>query len=194
MDCSKIGQLIRRLRTEQHMTQLQLAARLHVSDKAVSKWERGAGCPDVSLLPLLSDSLGVPLDDLLSGEVDANDATGGNMKKLKFYLCPQCGNLITSTADAAVSCCGKKLQPTAPRKAEPSERLTVEQVENDYFISSDHEMSKEHYISFVALLTGDTLVLKKQYPEWDLQVRIPRIGHGMLVWHCVRHGLMYQLV
>jgi len=194
MDCGKPGQLIRRLRTERHMTQLQLAQQLHVSDKAVSKWERGVGCPDVSLLPLLSELLGVPLEVLLSGELDANDATGGNMKKLKFYYCPQCGNLITAAADTALSCCGKKLQPLIPQKAEPSQQLTVEEVETDYFISSDHEMTKEHYISFVALLTGDTLILKKQYPEWDLQVRIPRIGHGMLLWHCVRHGLMYQLV
>lgn len=194
MDCEKTGQLIRRLRREQHMTQLQLARRLHVSDKAVSKWERGVGCPDVSLLPLLSDSLGVPLEQLLSGELNANDITGGNMKKLKFYCCPQCGNLITASAEADLSCCGRRLQPMTPQKAEPHQALKVEPVENDYFISSDHEMTKEHYISFVALLTGDTLLLKKLYPEWDFQLRIPRIGHGMLVWHCVRHGLFCQLI
>ena len=194
MDYDKIGQLIRRLRTERHMTQLQLAGKLNVSDKAVSKWERGLGCPDISLLPLLSGCLGVPLDELLAGELDINDATGGNMKKLKFYYCPHCGNFITATGNAAIACCGRRLQPMQAQKAEDGERLTVEQVENDYFISSNHEMTKEHYISLVALLTGDTLILKKQYPEWDLQLRIPRVGHGMLMWHCVRHGLMYQLI
>ena len=148
----------------------------------------------MSLLPELSGILGVPLEDLLAGEQDANDLVGGNMKKLKFYICPQCGNLVTATAEAAVSCCGKKLAAMQPEKAADDQKLSVEIIENDYFITSDHEMTKEHYITFAALLTGDTLVLRKQYPEWDLQTRIPRLGHGMLVWHCNRHGLFYQLV
>ena len=93
-----------------------------------------------------------------------------------------------------MSCCGKKLAAMQPVKAAEGEKLAVEHIENDYFVTSAHAMSKEHYITFVALLTGDTLLLRKQYPEWNLQARIPRIGHGMLVWHCSRHGLFYQLV
>ena len=54
MDNAKIGALIRRLRKEKKMTQLQLALKLHISDKTVSKWERGLGCPDVSLIGQLS--------------------------------------------------------------------------------------------------------------------------------------------
>ena len=54
MDCEKIGKLIRSLRRERGLTQLGLAEQMHISDKAVSKWERGLGCPDVSLLPELS--------------------------------------------------------------------------------------------------------------------------------------------
>ena len=57
MDYEKIGGLIRSLRTQQALTQLQLAGRIGVSDKAVSKWERGQGCPDVSLLPRLAQIL-----------------------------------------------------------------------------------------------------------------------------------------
>lgn len=116
------------------------------------------------------------------------------MKKLKFYVCPNCKNLLTSTADATVSCCGKLQTPLILQKAENSEKLSVEKIENDYFISSSHEMTKEHYIAFVALLTGDSIMLRKQYPEWDLQVRIPCFAHGMLVWHCNRHGLFYQTI
>lgn len=194
MDCAKIGTLIRRLRQERGLTQLALAEKMQISDKAVSKWERGLGCPDVSLLPELSGILGVNLEDLLAGELDTNDLVGGNMKKLKFYICPQCGNLLTATAEAAVSCCGKKLTAMQPVKAAEGEKLQVELIENDYFVTSSHEMTKEHYLTFVALLTGDTLILRKQYPEWNLQARIPRIGHGMLIWHCNRHGLFYQLV
>ncbi|NLJ30860.1 MAG: helix-turn-helix domain-containing protein [Clostridiales bacterium] len=194
MDCAKIGKLIHSLRREQQLTQQQLADLMNISDKAVSKWERGLGCPDVSLLPELSKIFDVNLEELLSGELNANDLVGGNMKKLKFYICPNCGNLLTSTADATVSCCGKILKPLVPRKAEEAEKLSVEMIENDYFISTDHEMTREHYIAFVALLTGDSIMLRKQYPEWNLQTRIPYFAHGMLVWYCTQHGLFYQTV
>lgn len=194
MDCAKIGKLIHSLRKEQQLTQQQLADRMNISDKAISKWERGLGCPDVSLLPELSGIFGVNLEELLSGELNANDLVGGNMKKLQFYVCPNCGNLLTATAGAAVSCCGKTLKPLVPQKAEETEKLSVEVIENDYFITTDHEMTKEHYIAFVALLTGDSIMLRKQYPEWNMQTNIPCFAHGMLVWYCTRHGLFYQTI
>lgn len=194
MDCAKIGKLIQSLRKEQQLTQQQLADRMNISDKAISKWERGLGCPDVSLLPELSGIFGVNLEELLSGELNANDLVGGNMKKLQFYVCPNCGNLLTATAAAAVSCCGKTLKPLVPQKAEETEKLSVEVIENDYFITTDHEMTKEHYIAFVALLTGDSIMLRKQYPEWNMQTNIPCFAHGMLVWYCTRHGLFYQTI
>ena len=181
-------------RKERNMTQLQLAEILHISDKTVSKWERGQGCPDISLLVDLSCVLGVDMEKLLSGRLEANEERGGNMNKLNFYVCPECGNVITAMTEAGISCCGKKLQPLEAVKAPDEERLLVENIENDYYISSDHPMLKERYISFVALLTGDTLTLKKQYPEWDLQVRIPGRTHGKLIWYCTEHGLFYQLV
>lgn len=114
------------------------------------------------------------------------------MKKLKFYICPQCGNLLTATEEAAISCCGKKLHALQPQKAE--EKLTVEKIDGEYFITSAHEMTKTHYITFVALLTGDSFIMRRQYPEWDLQARIPQLGHGMLLWYCNQHGLFYQLL
>jgi len=194
MDCDKIGKLICRLRKEKGYTQRQLAERMNISDKAVSKWERGMGCPDLSLICELAAHLGVDSETLLSGQLEENGPVGGNMKKLRFYICPQCGNVIAALAEASVSCCGKKLEPAEPRKAEEGERLTVENIEDEYFISSGHEMTKEHYISFVALLTGDGMVMKKLYPEWNMQARIPRIGHGMLTWYCNKCGLLYQLI
>jgi transcriptional regulator with XRE-family HTH domain len=194
MDNEKIGRLIFSLRKEKNLTQKQLADFMNISDKAISKWERGLGCPDVSLLPDLSNIFGVNLEELLSGELDVNELIGGNMKKTRFYVCDCCGNLLTSAGEAAISCCGKKLNPLEAKKAEEGERLSAEIIDNEYFISSNHEMNKNHYISFVALLTGDSLLIKKQYPEWDLQLRLPRIGRGMLFWHCTSHGLFYQLI
>ena len=96
MDQIKTGGLIRALRTQKGLTQKALAEVVGVGDKAVSKWERGQGCPDVSLLPELSRVLGVGLEALLSGQLDANDQERGNMKKLNFYVCPDCGNVCTA--------------------------------------------------------------------------------------------------
>ena len=194
MDCEKIGKLIYSLRTERKLTQKKLAEYMNISDKAISKWERGLGCPDIALLPELSNIFGVNLENLLAGELDANDLVGGNMKKLNFYVCPSCGNLLTGSNGAVISCCGKKLPALTLQEAEDTEKLTVEKMENDFFISTDHEMTKDHYITFVAILTGDSIMLRKQYPEWNIQTRIPYFGHGMLVWYCTKHGLFYQLI
>lgn len=114
------------------------------------------------------------------------------MKKLNFYVCPSCGNIITSAPEAGVSRCGRTLLPLEPQKAK--ETLSVEKIDGSWFVSSPHPMTKEHYVSFVALLTGDTLFLRRLYPEWDLQTRIPNFGHGILLWYCTQHGLFRQLI
>ena len=116
MNQQKFGALIRVLRREKGMTQKALADRLGLSDKAVSKWERGLGCPDVSLLGDLSVILGVDLARMLSGELAPNDFVGGNMKKAKFYVCPVCGNLTLCTGNASVSCCGRTLEALEPKR------------------------------------------------------------------------------
>lgn len=194
MDNTKIGNLIYKLRKENDLTQAQLAERLTVSDKAVSKWERGNGCPDISIITEMSELFGVDLAELLNGELNSNGELSGNIKNMKLYVCPECSNLITALTETSVSCCGKKLKALTAKKAEDNEKLTVEIIENEYFISSFHEMTKEHFISFVALLTGDSIILKKQYPEWELQTRIPVHSHGTLLWYCNKHGLFYQYI
>ncbi|MBR4319606.1 MAG: helix-turn-helix transcriptional regulator [Oscillospiraceae bacterium] len=192
MNQTKIGNLIKTLRQEQNLTQKQLAELLHVSDKAVSKWETGNGCPDISLFPALSEVFHVNSDVLLSGEIIEKESEIGNMKKIKFYVCPECGNLITSTSEAAISCCGKKLNFLTPQKAEENQKLTIEHIDGELFLSSDHEMTKEHYISFVAYLNEHTMIFSKQYPEWNLQERLPFCRTGRLIWYCKKCGLLYQ--
>lgn len=194
MDNVKIGNLIYKLRKEKQMTQLQLAEQMNISDKTVSKWERGLGCPEISLIPELSKIFDVDLETLLSGNLEDNDVLGGNMKKMCFYICPNCGNVITAMTDTNITCCGKKLKSLRPQKTTEHECLIVEKIENDYYITTYHPMEREHYISFVALLTGDSIMLRKQYPEWELQVRIPIFSHGRLLWYCNKHGLFYQEV
>lgn len=116
------------------------------------------------------------------------------MKKLKFYVCSECGNIITGTGEVSVSCCGRKLTELIAVKSEGEHILNVETVEDEWFISTEHPMTKDHYISFVAFVTGDKLLLAKQYPEWDMQFRFQKFGHGKLYFYCTGHGLFYQLM
>ena len=194
MDCEKTGALIRRLRTEKGLTQLRLAEKLGVSDKAVSKWERGLGCPDISLLNRLSDILGADLSAILSGELLSGEKEVGNMKKAKYYVCPQCGCITLTTGEAQISCCGRPLAALTPVKADECEKLTVEEIENDWYVTSNHRMTKEDYISFVALATGERAEIVRQYPQWNLQARFQRRGHGTLLWYSKALGLKYMLI
>lgn len=192
MDHEKTGELIREFRIKKGLTQKQLAERINVSDKAVSKWERGNGCPDVSLLTALAEVFGTDTGVLLSGEIDKNESEKGNMKKLRFYVCKDCGNILTATSEAAVTCCGNRLSAIEPKKAEENEKLTVEKIGGELLVTSGHEMTKEHYISFVAYQSDNCLMMFKQYPEWALQARLPLFRSGRLVWYCSKCGLMWQ--
>ena len=192
MDQEKTGRLIRQLRTGMGLTQKQLAERINVSAKAVSKWENGNGCPDVSLLAALAKVFGTDTDILLNGEIDKKESEKGNMKKLRFYVCKDCGNIITATSDAAVTCCGNRLSALSPRKADESEQLTVEDIGGEWSVSSDHPMTKENYISFAAYQNDSSVMIFKQYPEWNLQITLPMYRSGRIVWYSTQHGLMYM--
>ena len=192
MDQIKTGALIRRFRTELGLTQKQLAERVGVSDKAVSKWECGSGCPDVSLLTSLADVFGTDIHVLLTGEIDKNESEKGDMKKLRFYVCRDCGNIITSASDAAVTCCGNKLSALEPKKADEAQQLKVEDTGGEWYITSDHEMTKEHFISFVAYVSDSSLMIFRQYPEWAVNVSLPMYRSGRIVWYCSKCGLLYQ--
>lgn len=192
MDQVKTGELIRNFRTELKLTQKELAERINVSDKAVSKWERGSGCPDISLISALAEVFGTDIQTLLTGEIDKNETEKGNMKKLRFYVCKECGNVITSTSDASVTCCGSRLTPLEPRKAEDNERLNVEDIGGEWYISADHPMTKEHYISFAAYQSDSSFMMFRQYPEWNVQFTMPMYRSGRLVWYCTQCGLLYQ--
>ena len=171
MDCKIIGNLILKLRKDKSMTQKQMADIMNISDKTISKWERGLGCPDISLLPELSQILCVSVDQILTGELNLNDIVGGNMNNIKFYVSEQCGNLMTATGNATISCCGKTLEPLVAKKAEEGHKLEIEPVEDELYVTTEHEMKKEHYISFIAYVKGDRALITKQYPEWNMQFR-----------------------
>lgn len=187
MDNEKTGRLIRELRTQKGLTQAQLAGLINVSDKAVSKWERGLGCPDVSLLGTLSEVLEVNIDRLLEGELGEN-SEAVTMNKIKFYICEKCGSVFTSLGGGELSCCGKKLSPLELKNADEAHALKLEEVEDEWYVTCPHEMTKEHYISFIAFVSYDRVTLVKTYPEQDLAMRFPRNGAGYFCYYCTNDG------
>lgn len=189
MDSQKIGSLLNDLRKEQNLTQKQLSEILHISDKTVSKWERGAGCPDIAMLKKLSEVFGVDVEKILMGDLNARDKDGGNMKRVNFYVCPNCGNTITATGGDELSCCGRKLSPLQAKKPEGDHEVTVEIIEDDYYVTFSHEMTKQHYITFVAYVDIDRMLLVKLYPEQNGAVRFPKMHGSKLYYHCSQHGL-----
>lgn len=189
MDCTKIGQLILYLRTEKKMTQKQLADAMNISDRTISKWERGLGCPDVSLLNELSGILGVNIEKILSGYLESNDTNGGNMRKIKFYVCPICSNILFGIGEAEISCCGRILTSLNVNLGDNIHIINIDEVDGDYFVTVNHEMSKEHFISFAAYVAYDRVLLIKLYPEQNAEFRIQGISKDNLYVYCNKHGL-----
>lgn len=197
MDCNKVGTLLRELRKEKQMTQKQVADRMNISDKTISKWERGLGCPDVSLLGELSELFEVNIEKILIGDLELNAMETGNLKRLKFYVCQNCGNIISNTGVADISCCGRKLAPLVAKPADEKHVVKVEDADGEYYITFDHEMIKTHFLSFVAYVTSDRSLFIKLYPEQTASVHLPKIvggnlqkkGSGRLYYYCCEHGL-----
>ena len=194
MDQEKVGGIIKTLRKDKGMAQLELALCLNVTDRAVSKWERGLGCPDISLLTRLSEIFSVDIGSIIDGDMDENEKRSGNMKKTKFYVCPICGNIITASENTNVSCCGRKLEGLEEKK-NLDEEMKIERVDGtELYISSSHPMTKDDYISFFSYVTSDSLLLKKLYPEWGVDIRFPWLGHGKIMWYSEKEGLKYKLI
>lgn len=183
------GPAIKRFREARKLTQAQLAERIGVSDKAVSKWETGRGLPDISLVEPLAKNLGVSIPELMNGEQIVNRNTGCNVLRTRLYVCPLCGNVLTSTGDALISCCGVTLPPLEAEIAEGEHAITLEQVEDETFVTVEHPMTKEHYISFLAFVSSDRVQFAKLYPEGPAQTRLQLRGHSFLYAYCNRHGL-----
>ena len=189
MNAQKIGNIISELREEKCMTQAQLAQRLNVSDKAISKWETGRGYPDISIVEQLADALGVSIIELFSGEDIVNTNKSFNMMRLKFHVCPICGNIITSTGEAVVSCCGIVLPPLEPEAEDDKHHLVLEKVEDEYYVTIPHEMSKKHYISFMAAIKDDGYEIKKLYAEGNAEARFKISRTKYLLYYCNLHVL-----
>ena len=180
---------IKHLREKQNLTQAELAEKIGVSSKTISKWETAKGLPDISLLQPLAQALNISLIELMNGEQIANKNVSSNLLRSKFYVCPVCGNLLHSTGSAVISCCGITLPPLEVEEPDEAHQITIEPVEDEYFISIPHPMTKQHSISFAAFVTCDRVQLVKFYPEGNAQTRLSLRGGGCLYWYCNHHGL-----
>ncbi|MBR0514639.1 MAG: helix-turn-helix domain-containing protein [Clostridia bacterium] len=194
MDHYVTGATIRTLREKYRMTQAELAERLCVSDKAVSKWETGRGFPDVSLLEPLGKALHVSVPELLCGQTVVNKNRAANMLKSLFYICPVCGNVLFARGDALISCCGIQLPALEAEEPDNAHRVNVQRVEDEIYVSSDHSMGKDHYLSFVVYMTPDRCETIVLYPEGNAEARFFYRGTGWLYYYCNQHGLFRQKV
>ena len=188
------GATIKNLREAKGLTQLQLAETIGVSSKAVSKWETAKGLPDISLVEPLSKALGVSVMELMSGEAIINKNISSNILFSKFYVCPICGNVIHTTGETVISCCGVPLPPLEAEDPDDVHTISIENVEDEKFISINHPMTKSHYISFIAYVTSDKIHFVKLYPEGNAETRIQFRGRGYLYIYCNKHGLMKKIV
>ena len=183
------GATIRQLREKRNLTQAELAEKIGVSSKTISKWETAKGLPDISLLQPLAQALNISVIELMNGEHIINKNTSANMLRSQFHICPICGNVIHSTGSSVISCCGITLPALEAEEADEDHTINIETVEDEHFITVHHPMTKEHFISFIAFVTSDRMQLVKLYPEGNAETRLQLRGMGYLYWYCNRHGL-----
>ena len=186
------GTTIKELREQKEMTQLQLAEVLGVSDKTVSKWETGKGYPDITLLEPIADAFGISLTELISGHRIKNENVSANMVRSKFYVCPICGNVIHSMGEAVIHCHGIQLLPSDAEATDEHHMIFIERVEDEYFVRIDHDMTKTHYISFIAAVSSDRCQMVKLYPEGEAEARFKINGVRRIYFYCNRDGLFSQ--
>lgn len=183
------GAVIKELREKRGLTQAELAKKLNVSDKSVSKWETGKGYPDISLLTPIANVFGISVTELLSGNVINNMNVSANILRSRFYVCPVCGNMIYSMGEMSVSCHGIALRPEIPEEIDSEHQITIEEIEDELFIQIDHEMTKKHYISFAAALSFDRIQIVKLYPEGPGSCRLNSYGTRKILFYCNKDGL-----
>ena len=185
------GAVIKELREKSQLTQGELAAKLNVSDKAISKWETAKGYPDISLLEPIANVFGISITELLSGNEITNTNVSSNMFRSKFYVCPICGNVIHSMGEIAICCHGIQLIPEEAECPDDNHKINIERIEDEYYVHIEHEMTKSHCISFVAALSSDGLQMTKLYPEGQAENRFKIIGTRRIYYFCNRDGLFY---
>ncbi len=183
------GAIIRELREKKQLTQADVARILMVSDKTVSKWETGKGYPDITLLEPIAGVFGISVMELLSGNAIRNKNISSNMMRSGFHVCPVCGNVIHSMGEAVFTCHGVQLMPCEAEEPDENHQILVEKSEDEYYVRIEHDMTKQHYISFLAALSPDRIQMVKLYPEGNAEARFRMNGVKKIFCYCNRDGL-----
>ena len=183
MDQYVTGNTIKSLREKNKMTQLQLADKLGVSDKTISKWETGKGYPDITLLEPIAEAFQVSVTELISGNTIQNANVSSNMLRSKIYVCPVC------MGEAVIQCHGIVLNALEAEPADEQHEVSIERVEDEYFVTINHPMTKDHYVSFMAAVASDRIQMVKLYPEWNAEARFKISSVRKLFFYCNRDGL-----
>ena len=183
------GAVIRELREKKNLTQAELAEKLCVSDKTISKWETAKGYPDISLLEPIARVFGVSITELISGNAVINANVSSNMLRSKFYVCPVCGNIVHSMGEAVLHCHGVLLTPCQAEETDETHKILMENVEDEYYVRIEHDMTKKHYISFIAAVSSDRIQMVKLYPEENAEARFQINGVKQILFYCNRDGL-----
>ena len=182
-------QIIKQLCEKKNLTQRELANLIGVSENTILDWEAGKNLPDTTIIEQLSKALNVSAIELINGQYIINTNTAGNMSKSKFFVCPVCGNIIHSMGESINCCCGITLSVLTAIPENEKHTMTCEMVENEYYVSMTHGMSKEHYMSFIAYVTDNRCEIVKLYPEQKAEARFINRGKGILYAYCNLHGL-----
>ena len=148
-------------------------------------------CPAPRFLSFRS-SLTLPSRAAYSSQIaklPSVDRSSASTTSSRLYVCPVCSNVIQSIGEALVSCCGITLPPLEAEYPDAAHDLRVEVVEDEYYVTVDHPMTKDHCISFLAAASDHGVQLVKLYPEGNAEARFKIDGVRRLYGYCNRHGL-----
>lgn len=149
MNAQKTGSLILETRTKLNMTQRELAEKINVSEKAVSKWENGRGCPE-------------------------------------------CGNIITSTNQIELNCCGHTLKELISENEPDSSIIkSIEESDNQFFLTFKSPMTKTDYIAGVVTSTYTRTTVIPMFAEQEPSVTLPQIS-GVKVFVITNNNVCIQ--
>ena len=113
--------------------------------------------PDITLLEPIAGIFHISVTELIWGNAVRNANVSSNMLRSSFYVCPVCGNVIHGMGQAVITCHGIDLKPEEAEQTDEDHKIFVERIEDEYFVSIEHEMTKQHHISFIAALSSDRL-------------------------------------
>jgi Growth regulator len=117
-----------------------------------------------------------------------NSCLRRNMLQTRFHVCPVCGNVIRCISDARVNCHGLDLPALEARKA-PEGQISLEKVEDEVFVSIDHEMTRKNFVSFIAAVSADRVQMVELFPEGNAEARFKLSGIRDIYYYSIREGL-----